>query len=270
MTSANHLDDLISAYVDGQLSAAERAVVDTHLASCPGCRAELAATEQAKAWVTQLPPVEPPFGFYERMLHDGTVPSGRRPRWVMRLGAVSLAATASVWFGIVGFGSLDANRPGGMPPLGSLFNLHAEAKPAPEPVDHTPTESQAAAFGLPRELTGDYELTELSEHDRSEVAVYQAGDNVISVILTPGVVNVDRLPPGTFIAVADGHQVFVVPWLGQTLLVAQRGDSVVTIMGPEPLAPAMTEQVDPPKPGRSLTDRVETAGRGLLQAFGLG
>jgi anti-sigma factor RsiW len=267
--STSHLDDLISAYVDGQLSGVERSVVDAHLASCPACRAEVAATEQAKAWVSQLPPADPPFGFYERMLRDGAGPSPRHPRWVMRLGAVSLAATASVWFGVVGFGTLDANRPGGMPALGSLFNLHSEAKAVVEPTDRS-VEPRAAAFGLPPALPGGYELTELSEHGASEQAIYQAEDKVISVILTPGVVIVNRLPAGTLIDYVDGHQVFVVPWEGQIYLVAQRGYTVVTIKGPEPLAPSMTERVDPPTPGRSLTDRVENAGKGLLQAFGLG
>ena len=189
----------------------------------------------------------------------------------MRLGAVSLAATASVWFGLVGFASLDAGRPGGMPSLGSLFSLHSSAKPVDEPSpDPRPAERKAASLGLPEELPGGYHLTEVLAHDPSQQAVYQAGNAVISVIVTPGVIVIDRLLSGTIITQVDGHQVFLVPWHGQMVLLAQRGDSVVTIMGPEPLAPSMTEQVDPPTPGRSMADRVEAAGKGLLQAFGLG
>jgi hypothetical protein len=67
-----------------------------------------------------------------------------------------------------------------------------------------------------------------------------------------------------------GDPVFVVPWHGSFVLMAQRGDSLVTMQGPDLLPPEMTEEVDPPTPGHSLTDRVEAAGRGLLQTFGLG
>ena len=63
-----HMGDLLSAYADGELTEAERAAVDAHLISCPACRQELEATRRAKAWVAYLPPVDSPFGFFERML----------------------------------------------------------------------------------------------------------------------------------------------------------------------------------------------------------
>ena len=96
------------------------------------------------------------------------------------------------------------------------------------------------------------------------------GQSVLSVFVTPGVINVDALPGGTSFDWVGRHQVWLVPWDAGVVLMAQRGDSVVTIMGPEPLAPAMAEQVNPPTPGDSITDRVQAAGKGLLQAFGLG
>jgi hypothetical protein len=268
---SGHLDDLLSGYVDGELGGEDRAAVDAHLASCTECRAELQATREAKTWITTLPPVGPPFGFYERMLRGDAGPTEPRSRWVTRLGAVSLAATASIWFGIVGFASLDAGRPGGMPPLGSLFNLHSDAKPVPNPTTPPePLEHRAAALGLPSALAGGYELTEVLDRRDSTQAVYQSGPDVISVILAPGVINVDGLSSGTTIEQVGNQIVFRVPWDGQKVLVAQRGAFVVIMMGPAPLAPAMTDQVDPPTPGRSISDRIEAAGRGLFQAFGLG
>ena len=53
------------------------------------------------------------------------------------------------------------------------------------------------------------------------------------------------------------------------MLVTQIGEDAVIFVGGD----AQTEvagDVDPHTPGRSMTDRIEGAGEGLLQAFGLG
>ncbi|HZQ26460.1 MAG TPA: zf-HC2 domain-containing protein [Acidimicrobiales bacterium] len=55
-----HLGDRISALLDGELTLAESAVARSHLATCPTCQAELAATDQVRGWVRALPPVDPP------------------------------------------------------------------------------------------------------------------------------------------------------------------------------------------------------------------
>ena len=72
-----HPGDLLSAYADGQLSEDERATVDAHVQSCPACGHELEATRRAKAWISGLPAVEAPFGFFERMLLDPSDPRRR-------------------------------------------------------------------------------------------------------------------------------------------------------------------------------------------------
>jgi hypothetical protein len=267
----SHLDDLLSAYVDGQLTVEERAVVDAHVAVCPTCRRELAATRQAKAWVSGLPAAEPPFGFYDRMLRDRAGPQTRRQRWPMRLGAVSFAATACVWFGVLGLASLNGARPSGMPTLSSLFNLHTSvsSRTAEQEVTPAATVRKADSFGLPDQLPGGYRLTELLDRDAGEQARYENGTNVMSVFVTPGAIDVYGFPDGTTIDWVDGQQVYLVPWRTSVVIVAQRGDAVVTIVGPERLPPSMAEQVDPPSPGRSIADRVQAAGKGLLEAFGL-
>ena len=65
-----HLGDAISALLDGELAPAQEQVARSHLAACPDCTRELAAVGQARSWVRALPPVDPPFGLYERMLLD--------------------------------------------------------------------------------------------------------------------------------------------------------------------------------------------------------
>jgi len=53
MPSCREFDALVTPYIDGEATAAERAVVESHLAACPPCRhraaAETAARETLRA-----------------------------------------------------------------------------------------------------------------------------------------------------------------------------------------------------------------------------
>ena len=97
-----HLGDALSALLDGELSSAQQETARAHLAACPECAEELAAVGQARSWVRGLPQVEPPFGFYERLLLDrppaSPVPFGvsaglRRRAGLAALGAAAAAVT---------------------------------------------------------------------------------------------------------------------------------------------------------------------------------
>jgi hypothetical protein len=54
---------------------------------------------QARSWVRALPPVEPPFGFYERLLLDRPAPAaagfGSRTSMRRRAGLAALGAAAA-------------------------------------------------------------------------------------------------------------------------------------------------------------------------------
>jgi hypothetical protein len=264
---SEHLDDLLSAYADGQLGQADEARADQHLQVCAACRAELAATQQVKAWVTALPEVLAPFGFYERMLLDGRGPRERRNRWAVRVGAISLAATASIWLGVVGLGSLGGPG-GGMPALNSLVSAHLGA---PVTTERAPAmasiRAEASSLGLPEQMPGSYELVSLTEDDGQHQAVYSDGEQRISVFVVPGFLDVRRLPAGTQPQQIGGETVWILP-SQPALAVAQRGDTVVAVVGPAPAS--LTEEVDPPSTDPSLTERVVAAGDGLLDAFGFG
>jgi hypothetical protein len=78
MNSNLHLDpELLSAYLDQEVSAAERAVVQAHLEGCEACRLELESLGWTVALLQRLPLVEPPRTFYvtEAMLAPERAPS---------------------------------------------------------------------------------------------------------------------------------------------------------------------------------------------------
>jgi anti-sigma factor RsiW len=121
-----HLGDALSALLDGELSLPEQETARTHLANCPTCSEELSAVGQARSWLRGLPQVDPPFGFYERMLLDRPVSrpgsfgvsSGlRRRAGLAALGAAAAAVT------VLGVGS-PAARPVD-PAVAQLVEAHA-------------------------------------------------------------------------------------------------------------------------------------------------
>jgi predicted anti-sigma-YlaC factor YlaD len=119
-----HLADLLSALLDGELTDAERTTADAHLAECALCRAELDATATARGLVRALPPVEPPFSFFER-LHRAE--RRRRPAaWV-----AAVAGTAAV---VVH--ALSPRDHTVAPTVGRFVEAHATASPGGDPVSN--------------------------------------------------------------------------------------------------------------------------------------
>ncbi len=61
-----HIENLLSAYLDGELSSHERARVEKHLARCAVCAQNLHTLRQTVALLGQLPPVAVPRSFAVR------------------------------------------------------------------------------------------------------------------------------------------------------------------------------------------------------------
>jgi len=103
-----HLGDALSALLDGELPPPMERGARAHLAGCPECVQELAAVDQARRWVRALPLVEPPFGFYERMLLERAQPTagafGARSTLGRRAGLAALGAAAAA-VTVLGVGS---------------------------------------------------------------------------------------------------------------------------------------------------------------------
>ncbi|MEK7252959.1 MAG: anti-sigma factor [Actinomycetota bacterium] len=90
----NHLDDLLSAYLDGELSGAERADADRHLEVCEVCRFELAVVESARVAMRSLPAIELPSKLMTR--------ASRRRKWIPAPAWITAGVVAAALsFGLV-------------------------------------------------------------------------------------------------------------------------------------------------------------------------
>ncbi len=94
----NHVGDLLSAYLDGELTPSERALVVDHLDGCSECRFEMAGVDAARSAIRSLPILDSPVSL-EAFAHR------RRRRLASRLGAMAAAAAVVAGFAIAGSGS---------------------------------------------------------------------------------------------------------------------------------------------------------------------
>ena len=135
-------DDRLSAYLDGELDAAERADVDGYLAESPEWRAERDAVAYARDALRTLPVHEAPPGFWEGVLSPELTRARARRR--SRLPRLLAAATAGVAVAAVVIASLVIPSPDRVTPrVPALSDSHAvRTSVSDEPV------SQLAALSM--------------------------------------------------------------------------------------------------------------------------
>lgn len=80
-----HPNDLLSAYLDGELDSADHKEVASHLQGCASCSADLAGVSRVRGWIRGLPVEEPPIPL---------LPALRSPRWAWAAASVAAAALA--------------------------------------------------------------------------------------------------------------------------------------------------------------------------------
>jgi len=120
-----HLGDLLSALLDGELTQPEEQGVRAHLDECAECRRELQYISEARTFVRDLPPVDPPFGFFERMVRP-------RHRWA-RAGVAVLTGAAAVSVAVMAFAA--PREPHVSPHVASLVDAHtASASTSGDPI----------------------------------------------------------------------------------------------------------------------------------------
>jgi len=100
----NHPVKSLSAYLDGEIPAPERALLEAHLAGCASCRAERDRLSRALALIAELPPAPAPSASFEQRFYARlAAEKGKRTPFLERLrwrfvapGLAGLAASAAV------------------------------------------------------------------------------------------------------------------------------------------------------------------------------
>jgi hypothetical protein len=139
--------DLLSAFLDNQVTAAERARVDAHLATCAVCRAELESLRQTVTLVRALPRVALPRAFTLSEARLGIRQPAAQPGWFG--GALrGLAAVTAVVLVVLVAGTLV--RQLGSKPAGQLaLAPAATAAPAAHSSEFGPAAAPQPALTIP-------------------------------------------------------------------------------------------------------------------------
>jgi anti-sigma factor RsiW len=145
MSSREHFDDALSAYLDDELAPAARREVETHLGACGDCRAELEEVAAARRAIRILPvhaaprPLLDTGSFGETLRLPGVVrPIAPRRRAAWALAAAVAAAVALVL----------PREPEVAPSLPSLADSHAaRASITGDPLSHLAPIAVPVRFG---------------------------------------------------------------------------------------------------------------------------
>jgi len=194
MTISDARDDalfgLLDAYLDDELTATERSAVESLLERRSDARAELAAIDRVRSLVRGLPQVEPPFGFYERLVRS----SRRAPGMVVAtVGAVAAAIVLILAVTPV----VDRVAP----PVDDLAARHTmlaastgEMPPGYEPMPMDESASTDMAAAPP--TVGGFERMAAYEAPEGVHVVYALGAQRVSVFEQLGHVDWSELPDG--------------------------------------------------------------------------
>jgi hypothetical protein len=253
--SRDHLGDLLSALVDGELAPSARETVERHLASCPACRAERDMAFRMHELVAALPLLDPPSAVWTALMTDRA-----RPRPALIWAGVAAA--------VIGLSLLAASparhRVTPAPVRTVAFTTIPVVAGAVAP--DQPVPALDAPFLAPQQLTGGYELVSVTRHNGAVRVDYTDGVHRLSVFEQAGALDASHLPPAArTVAVGAAHGLSY-DWQGGQLVTWQSGHTIYSVVGDDTPSIVLEAARSLP-PGRSLAmfQRVRLASRGLLE-----
>ncbi|MGH9244536.1 MAG: anti-sigma factor family protein [Acidimicrobiales bacterium] len=273
-----HLDEVLSSYLDGELDDATYQQAYQHLASCHECQAQLEELSHVRTALRNAPPIEPPFGFIERVVRQRR----RRPVTPVLASVVGIAAVWLLVLGLVaGGGALRIE-----PPVGDIATAQAGLVPGDADqvrtfraddiqFERTDRGDIPGEFRAPEDLGGaEYDAGFEAVNRDGWLAVYEADDEAVVVYQQAGEYEPGSLPGGGEEFEIDGDPAWRAAVEGRNTVVVQRGEMTYTIVGAldvEDLVEIAEElperqEVDDP----SFGDRLRGAAEQLLEGFSLG
>jgi anti-sigma factor RsiW len=268
---SEHLHELLSAYLDGEVTADEHALVDAHLAICEACGLELAAADGSRLLLRSLPAVEPAAGFLGGLTVPAPAPMGfgRRAQRDRRFGLVNLVAAAAVWIAIIGFARIDRSG-SSVADANPFVAAHQSVVPSFLAGNRQPAApAEATKRHVPEVLAGRFEFVGYVRDFGRPQAIYSDGVHVMSVFSEPGRLNVSALPPSATRVLVNGVPAWQVVEDGVQVVFIPRQADVVVVVGETDDMMSGAASAQEFATNNSWTDRVEAAARGLLDTFSL-
>ena len=270
----------LSAYVDGNVAPADAAVIREHLLGCSHCRGQVEDLRLVRELMRGLPFVEPPLGFYERTLRLGPRPRSRAGLRLVVSLTLGVVAVVSLFVVLVVADrqpraadqsleamALDLGRAG--TPGGPSATPPSTVAPS---TAGTSPEAAGAATGMPSTLAG-YAYTGREEFAGDEYLVYRRGARRFAVTWEQAELSAAAFPEGAEpepVPVTEGRAWYVA-WNAGGLLFVQRGERAYAVVVDDAAdLQAIAAALPADTSGPSAVERIEAAGRSLLEAFGLG
>lgn len=287
--------ELFDAYLDDELTADERATVDSALAASTELETELADLAAVRSALRELPEVEPPAGFFDAMLERGSAdPAAALPDGVASLSTArstkatrekrsltsrvtSIVAAAAVFMLVLGFGS-GISAIERVPALDDFANRHAEALAAMDSGTGAETDRFHA---MPMEevkgmgpdsmdMMGAYQSDESGSDDKVMQFLYSDGSgNIISVFRQNGYVKANDMPEAETLQMA-GDDAWHLQQGEYDTLVIDRDGVTFTVVGALDSGEMMESLAnDLPDIEMGMFDKVQDLSRGVLDSVGI-
>ena len=256
--------ELLNAYLDGEVSDQERAVVEQALEADAGLRAELEALNDTRSLVRDLPLLEMPPDLARQLASRSPFGPVARPRRRSRARALAVSAVASVAFWGAVATNGDANAV--VPDLASVVGAHTTASLEEE----HPAADPSVMFTAPGAFDG-FELVYATRHGEVAHAMYTDGAREVSVFEQPGRIDWDKVPEsGQRLEAPDGRRGWAGHYLGQNVMVVERRGMVYTLVASDDAPMSEMSEMSTSMPGDddSWVDRVRRASRRTTDFFG--
>ena len=272
--------ELIDALLDGELDPTEEASVRAWLARDPEAPSTLEAHRRVRALLRDLPAVEPPFGFYERLLLAGDPaaarPTTRRRRRFGLVGAIGAVAAVAAALVLV-LGITPASDPV-TPPVAAFAEEHAAMVANPP----TPTGVQGAPFPTwELDRTLPYPVPQrVDNFQRMDVDIVDAlrgtyrvlyadpQHRMVSVYEQRGRVDFAGLPPqGQMMELADGTTAWKTTMHDSMVVVVGLPDVAVTVVSSATPQETMGMMAAMPPREPSLVDRARQGCASAVRAM---
>jgi hypothetical protein len=184
-----HLEELISASLSGDITAAERATLDAHLAGCDRCRATLDAFSRERQLLSGMRRAAPPADLGARVRAGiesgrGLAPWWRRPGTLVGAFA-SLATVAAAVLAVVVLSNIPRGPLGATGSPSPSASVAASSAPSESAVPSLEPSQSAAPSAVPLPTVGADPVGHLEYRVVNQVAsldvVTQAGDASLAV-----------------------------------------------------------------------------------------